>query len=229
MDSLNLSPRLAMVARFVTPGARIADIGSDHGYLPAHLLLNQNITYAVIGEVASGPLENAKHELDRRHLTAYTQVRLANGLAAILPEDNVTEVTIAGMGGILISEILSAGYQRHQKFEKLILQPNTDEQVLRTWLEQHHYQITAEDIVQEGKHFYEVIVAQPGEQVLSETDRLFGPLLRKQQAPAFFAKWQKELQRIETIFDNLAAADKVETSAYQDWHIRYTQIQEVLS
>ena len=100
---------------------------------------------------------------------------------------------------------------------------------MREWLVQHGYQITHERIVQEDKHFYEIIVAKPGNQTLSAQDLVFGPFLRDEQSPAFKAKWQKEADRISLIFERLTAAGKADTPAYQQWQARFQDIQEVLS
>lgn len=229
MDSINLSPRLSAVASFVPKGARMADIGSDHAYLPAHLLLQSKINFAVVGEVAKGPLENARHELAKQRLTDVTVLRLADGLAAVTAADQIDTVTIAGMGGLLIRDILAAAKARGQVFETLILQPNTDEAVVRQWLTANAYQLTHERIVQEDKHFYEIIVAKPGKQTLSSLDLTFGPFLRDEQSPVFKAKWQKEADRIALIFERMSAAGKDDTPAYHQWQARYQQIQEVLS
>ena len=229
MDSINLSPRLSVVASFVPKGARMADIGSDHAYLPAHLLLQSKINFAVVGEVAKGPLENARHELAKQRLTDVTVLRLADGLAAVTAADQIDTVTIAGMGGLLIRDILAAAKARGQVFETLILQPNTDEAVVRQWLIANAYQLTHERIVQEDKHFYEIIVAKPGNQTLSSLDLTFGPFLRDEQSPVFKAKWQKEADRIALIFERMSAAGKDDTPAYHQWQARYQQIQEVLS
>lgn len=229
MDSINLSPRLSAVASFVPKGARMADIGSDHAYLPAHLLLQSKINFAVVGEVAKGPLENARHELAKQRLTDVTVLRLADGLAAVTSADQIDTVTIAGMGGLLIRDILATAKARGQVFETLILQPNTDEAVVRQWLIANAYQLTHERIVQEEKHFYEIIVAKPGKQTLSSLDLTFGPFLRDEQSPVFKAKWQKEADRIALIFERMSAAGKDDTPAYHQWQARYQQIQEVLS
>lgn len=229
MDSTQLSPRLQAVANFVPVGARLADIGSDHAYLPVNLLMNDHIKYAIIGEVSQGPLDNARHELQKRRVSNRAEGRLADGLLAVNDEDEIDTVTIAGMGGILISDILEASSQRHQSFNTLILQPNTDEAIVRRWLMAHHYQIIGENIVQEDTHFYEIIVAVPGEQVLSELDVEFGPFLRIEKTATFVAKWQKEIDRITVILDHLKVADKAQTEAYYQWQARYHQILEVMS
>ncbi|MBZ5963522.1 SAM-dependent methyltransferase [Leuconostoc gelidum subsp. gelidum] len=229
MDSIHLSPRLNAVADFVPLNARLADIGSDHAYLPVNLLLNDKISHAIVGEVAKGPLDNAHHELKKRHLLERADVRLASGLAAINDTDNVDTVTIAGMGGILISNILNAGKQQEKTFKTLVLQPNTDEQIVRRWLTTQHYQIIDETIVQEESHFYEIIAAVVGEQQLSDLDLIFGPYLRVEKTATFVAKWQKESERIALIFKQLQAAGKSDTDTYRQWQLRYNQIQAVIS
>lgn len=229
MDSLHLSPRLSAVANYVPENARLADIGSDHGYLPANLLINNKINFAVIGEVASGPLANARHELSRRGLLVKTILRLADGLSAIEPQDAIDTVVIAGMGGMLITTILNASLAKHNQYKTLILQPNTDEDAVRKWLIEHNYKIENESIVQEDKHFYEVIVAIPGESQLTDDDVFFGPFLRLEKSSAFVLKWQKELSRIHLILDKLNQADKNKTPIFSEWENKYAKIQEEIS
>lgn len=226
MDSLNLSPRLQAVAEYVAPDARLADIGSDHGYLPAHLLLTNKITFAVAGEVAAGPLENVQDEIDDRQLSDRMIARLANGLTAIETADKIDTVTIAGMGGALIRDILAADDRR---FAQLILQPNVDEKVVRTWLNANGYAITAENIVQEGKHFYEIIAASLGEQNLSQADILYGPFLRQAKSPVFVAKWEKEVARIDVILARLTASDQAQSETFAQWQATRAEILEVLA
>ena len=229
MDSIHLSPRLEAVAKHVPQGAIIADIGSDHAYLPAHLLLTYHVRHAIAGEVAQGPFENVQHEINRRHLNGKLEARLANGLAAIDIADKVDTVVIAGMGGILIQDILSAGQSKKHQYNTLILQPNTDENVVRSWLNNNHYLIIAEDIVQEGSHFYEVIVATPGESKLSEREIDFGPYLLQSKSPIFVAKWQKECDRIQLILEHLKNSGNQNTVAYKKWQTTYDRIKELIS
>ena len=112
MDAQNLSKRLAAVAAQVPKGSRLADIGSDHAYLPAHLLMAQQIDFAVAGEVVEGPFENMLKEVEHRGLADHLLPRLANGLDAIRKEDRIDTIAIAGMGGTLITKILDAGQEK---------------------------------------------------------------------------------------------------------------------
>lgn len=109
MNHLELSKRLEKVGEFVPEAARLADIGSDHAYLPVALMLKGKITFAVAGEVVQGPFDSAQKQVRKNGLEEKIIVRLADGLAAIKPEDQINAVTIAGMGGSLIKDILEAG------------------------------------------------------------------------------------------------------------------------
>ncbi len=162
MNHLDLSQRLAAVGDFVPESARLADIGSDHAYLPVALILRGKIEYAVAGEVVQGPYESARKQVKKDGLEDRITVRLANGLDAIQPQDGITAVTIAGMGGSLIRDILEAGKlnQRLSGQERLILQPNIGERTLRSWLQENQYKIQSEKILEENKKIYEIIVAE---------------------------------------------------------------------
>ena len=147
MDSLHLSNRLKTVAKYVPDDARMADIGSDHAYLPANLVLNQRINFAIAGEVAKGPFQNAQAEISGHQLTKQIEARLADGLAAIELTDRIDTITIAGMGGTLISEILEQGKSKLSNISRLVLEPNVGSEIVRTWLVDNYFEITAEEIL----------------------------------------------------------------------------------
>ncbi|MGY3777669.1 tRNA (adenine(22)-N(1))-methyltransferase [Isobaculum melis] len=208
MDEKNLSARLTAAAAYIPKQARLADIGSDHAYLPTALMLEDQISYAVAGEVVEGPFEAAKKQVNKLKLNDTIQVRLANGLDAILPEDQIDCIAICGMGGTLISEILDKGFQKRQLTgkERLVLQPNVGEQTLRKWLAAHEYTIVDEAIVKEDGKIYELIIAEKQETVphYTEKELKFGILLSKEKGPIFKEKWQKELEKVEAILASLA-------------------------
>jgi len=228
MDALQLSHRLATVASYVPDGARLADIGSDHAYLPANLLLNKHISFAIAGEVAQGPLDNVQHEINRHGLRDVLIPRLADGLAAVQPDDLVDTVTIAGMGGRLIAQILTAGHADGQRYQHLILQPNIDIDVVRHWLMTNGYQLTDETVIEDDGHFYEVLVAVPGTVTYGETALKFGPFNMVKRPNAWLQKWQREYDRVNEIMTKLAAADKTATPAYQSYAQTQREISEAL-
>lgn len=206
MNEIKLSKRLKAVADYVDKGAKLADIGSDHAYLPTYLVQKNEVEFAVAGEVVKGPFEIAKNHVAQANLKENIQVRLANGLAAIENVDKIDTIVIAGMGGILISEILEAGKGKLSSVKRLILQANNHEDTLRQWLTEHQFVIKAEQILLEAGKFYEIIVAEPTTNehpVLSANDLLFGPFLSKEKSVIFQQKWQKELNTLNKIIDRL--------------------------
>lgn len=211
MDEKNLSKRLATVASYVPAGARMADIGSDHAYLPAALALQKKISYAVAGEVVKGPYENAVSEIKGHGLTDLIKPRLADGLAAITPADRIDTVVIAGMGGTLIAEILERGKDRLQGVRRLVLQPNVGEGRLRRWLMDNRYQIMAEQIVAEDDHIYEIIVSEPSVVPFrySDYELMFGPRLLEKKGPIFTAKWRDYIKRQQGVIHQMEQAQKV--------------------
>lgn len=208
MDTYHLSKRLAKAAAYVPQGARLADIGSDHAYLPANLAINHIIDYGVAGEVVKGPYENAVHEIQREHLEEKIFPRFADGLKAIEDNDQIDTITICGMGGTLIRNILEKDKSKLQNHPLLILQPNVGSNVLRQWLQANHYQIMHEDILEEDDHIYEIIVAKYASQPmrLSSEDLFFGPILRHHQNDAFTKKWEKEIEKNEKAINQMQAA-----------------------
>ncbi|HGZ7497036.1 TPA: tRNA (adenine(22)-N(1))-methyltransferase TrmK [Streptococcus pneumoniae] len=192
-----ISKRLELVASFVPQGAILLDVGSDHAYLPIELVERGQIKSAIAGEVVEGPYQSAVKNVEAHGLKEKIQVRLANGLAAFEEADQVSVITIAGMGGRLISRILEEGLGKLANVERLILQPNNREDDLRIWLQDHGFQIVAESILEEAGKFYEFLVVEVGEMELSARDTRFGPFLSREISPVFVQKWQKEAEKLE--------------------------------
>ncbi|MDZ5712192.1 tRNA (adenine(22)-N(1))-methyltransferase [Jeotgalibacillus haloalkalitolerans] len=209
MNSNQLSQRLKTVADFVKPGETVADIGSDHAYLPCYLVKNNRVEKAIAGEVVEGPFQSAVKQVEEDGLTANIEVRKGNGLTVLSPGE-VTTVAIAGMGGPLISEILENGKDRLTGVQKLILQPNINAISIRLWLQEHGWQISDEKILEEDRKIYEVIMAERSADVkkLSEEELLLGPVLLKDKSPVFIAKWKHELVQLKKIKKQMELAEQ---------------------
>lgn len=192
-----ISKRLELMASFVPQGSILLDVGSDHAYLPIDLVEKGHIEHAIAGEVVEGPYQSAVKNVEAHGLKEKIQVRLANGLAAFEEADQVSVITIAGMGGRLIATILQEGLDKLANVERLILQPNNREDDLRIWLQEHGFQIVAESILEEAGKFYEILVVEAGQMKLSASDVRFGPFLSKEVSPVFVQKWQKEAAKLE--------------------------------
>ena len=196
MNEHTLSMRLERVATHVPAGARLADIGSDHAYLPVALMRRGVIAAAVAGEVATTPFHAARRTVDDNGLAQHITVRLADGLAAIEVADEISAISLCGMGGETIRGILDCGKAHLNGGERLILQPNGGEQPLRQWLMENDYQILHEELLRENRFYYEIIVAERAEAVTYSAEQLyFGPLQMQARSPDFLAKWQRMLRQ----------------------------------
>lgn len=158
-QKLKLTDRLLKIASLVSKGKKVADIGTDHGYIPVYLLNNNKIDYAILADVNKGPLDNAKKEIKHNNLGDKVDLRLGSGLE-VLNENEVDEIIIAGMGGILISELLEAKKNVAHTVDKLILQPMQAQEELRKYLYNNGYEILNEVLVKEDFRIYEIIEAK---------------------------------------------------------------------
>ncbi len=195
MNQHTLSMRLERVAANIPVGARLADIGSDHAYLPVALLRRGLIAAAVAGEVATTPFLAAQRTVRSNGLEQHITVRLANGLAAVEPADGITAISLCGMGGETIRDILDSGKAHLGGHERLILQPNGGEQPLRLWLMENGYAILSEELLRENRFYYEIIVAERADSIKYSPEELyFGPLQMQARSAVFLAKWQRMLR-----------------------------------
>ncbi|MCC3356696.1 tRNA (adenine(22)-N(1))-methyltransferase [Bacillus sp. REN16] len=209
MNEEKLSKRLETVASYIPKGAILADIGSDHAYLPCYAFLNGMIQSGIAGEVAEGPLQSAKKQISKNQLDRVLEARKGDGLEVIEPNE-VTCITIAGMGGSLIRSILDNGKSKLPGVERLILQPNIGAYTIREWLIEHDWELIAEEILEEDKKIYEVLVAEKGNPQKpyknKEQELLLGPFLVKEKNPIFIKKWNHELNHWERILEQLSVA-----------------------
>lgn len=163
MAALSLDARLSCVAALVRQGAVLADIGTDHAYLPLSLLEAGRISSAICSDVNEGPLARAK---EHAALTPYMdrmRFRLCDGLADLSGEE-MDDIVIAGMGGELIASILErAPFVRDARY-RLILQPMTKQEHLRTYLDENGFSILREAYATaEGKHYLTLLVEYTGQ------------------------------------------------------------------
>lgn len=232
MESIQLSKRLEQVASYIQSGARLADIGSDHAYLPCALAQKKLIEWAVAGEVVKGPYNKAKKEVSYRKLENQIEVRLGDGLEVIHSDDRIDTVTICGMGGTLIRDILQRGINNEalSRKEKLILQPNVGEKTLRTFLMNNQYKIINEEILEENDKIYEIIVAIPTDETIqySELELTFGPVLLMNSSSIFKLKWTRELEKLFYIKEELKKSKEVDSIKLNRLDQEIDQITEMI-
>lgn len=158
---LKLQPRLRRIAEAVPDGARLADVGTDHAYLPVWLLREGRIPYAIASDIRQGPLEHARRTAEAYGVAAQMDFRLCAGLDRIAP-DEADAVVVAGMGGETIVSILSAAPWLRESGAVLLLQPMTKAEVLRRWLAENGFRIASEHLVEAKGTIYAVLRAEAG-------------------------------------------------------------------
>lgn len=218
---VKISNRLMTAAALVTQGYTLADVGTDHGYIPIYLLQQKKIPAAIAMDINEGPLERAKEHIALYGLQAYIQTRLSDGVAALKPGE-VEAVLIAGMGGGLVMHILKDGEKVCQSAKELILQPQSEIERVREFLREEGYTILAEDMVYEDGKFYPMMKvqyqgenenAQKASEVLKLSD-LYGGLLLQNRHPVLKTFLEKEKLIYTGIKENLAkqpASEKIRT------------------
>lgn len=158
MNDIKLSKRLSTVASLVRNGAFVADIGTDHGYLPIYLMSIGTISGAVASDVNKGPLHRAQENILKYSFDKKIFTKLANGLDGI-DEFSPTDIMICGMGGELIATILDRSEYIKKSGIRLILQPMTSIYELREYLSSG-FSVIDEKIVCEDGKIYQIICAE---------------------------------------------------------------------
>ncbi|WP_167627956.1 tRNA (adenine(22)-N(1))-methyltransferase [Listeria valentina] len=210
MNEQKLSKRLEKVAHFIKPQSRIADIGSDHAYLPCYAVLQGFASFAIAGEIADGPFHSAQDQVEKTGLLAQISVRKGDGLQVLERSDEIDTVVIAGMGGPLIASILESDGEKLAGVSRLILQPNIAANRIREWGVRHQFKIVAEEILEEDRKIYEILVLERSQAPVSysEDELFFGPFLLKEKNAAFRSKWQHEQDTWKKITENIEKQGK---------------------
>lgn len=209
-ERVMLDRRLKQVVDYIPKGSVLADIGSDHAYVPCYLIQRGLIERGIAGEVNVGPMEAAQAQVDLIGASDVIDVRLGDGLA-VLKEEEATCISICGMGGSLIRSILENGKEKLGAVERLVLQPNVDGQYVREWLLENGYKLVAESIVEENDKVYEILVGEKAPETIysdQEEERawqlLFGPYLLQERPEPFKLKWSREADKIDYVLGQMA-------------------------
>lgn len=196
-----LSPRLTAVAHRVMAGYKMADIGTDHGYLPIFLIKEGIVPAAVASDINLGPYHSAYQQVKAHNQEHLIEVRHGDGLAVLEPHEVFT-VVMAGMGGDTIVRILEAVPEVTRTIQRLVLQPMEDVPKLRKWLVNHGWIIIDEDLIKETDRYYVILAAEPGlGQLLNPLEAEFGPHLLSVKHPHltdFIARQEEQIKNIQT-------------------------------
>jgi len=195
-------------------GTSLADIGTDHAYLPVKAVERGLCTKAYACDLNEGPLEASRKAIADYHLEDKITPLPGSGLGPVADKD-VDLIAICGMGGVLITDILEA-HRGKAQHSVLFLQANTAIDTLRRYLSGHGFQIIDEAMVKDAGHLYEIIVATGGAQTLSEDDVTFGVYLPHRDEPLFREKWTRRLEKLQSVEASLPAGHPRHTEITKD-------------
>ena len=204
---MELSKRLSAVAGLVTEGASVADIGTDHGYIPIYLAGRDRQTKLLAMDVNPGPLSRAAAHIREEGLGERIELRLSDGLSALKPGE-VHTIIAAGMGGPLVIRILEAHPEVTASVREFVLQPQSGIRQVRAWLETHGFLIDREDMVEEDGKYYPMMRAVHGQEPrpYEETELLYGRKLLEARHPVLRAYLLREERIRKEILDALVQA-----------------------
>nr|WP_026065237.1 tRNA (adenine(22)-N(1))-methyltransferase TrmK [Amphibacillus jilinensis] len=229
-----LSNRLKKIAQYLPQGAYFADIGSDHAYLPVYICKQDHSARAVAGELNNGPYLSACQHVEAYGLADRIDVIKGDGLT-VIADVPVKQIVIAGMGGVLIQSILEQGKGLLDGVERLILQPNVDSHYIRKWLLSSSFHLTAEQILEEDGHIYEILVADANVMPVNNMDDqsvkslMFGPILLQEKNDAFRKKWEREHKNKLKIISQIKQAKEPNQAKIKQFELEVEWIEEVLT
>ena len=208
------------VASMVTPGNVLADVGTDHGYVPIALVQRKRIPRAIAMDINKGPLQRACEHIAEFQLDEYIETRLSDGVKK-LKVGEVDSILIAGMGGELVIHILTDGMEVCRSAKEIILQPQSELEKVRQFLRERKFKIVDEDMVIEDGKYYPMMKVVPVEEdefwgiIPEEATRacyMYGPLLLKNGNPSlrkFLVKQHKQLEKILKELEKQPESDKI--------------------
>lgn len=207
--------RLNMIIRHIS-GGTVADIGTDHAYIPVQLIKQKKARRVIATDVRQGPLEAAARSIARAGVKGI-ELRLGSGLLPLKPQE-CDNIIIAGMGGELICTILKEGEKIAKSASRLLLQPMNSQDMLRDYLSKNGYRIICEDIVCEGFKVYNLIIACAGAGAVfrDEIDLHLPEYLREHhEFPALASKKKREFSKILSGLERAKDRNEEEIARYR--------------
>lgn len=211
-----ISKRLRKILEIIPKSKILADIGTDHGYIPVEAVKNNIAIKAIASDISHGSLSKAINEIRKNNLEKKIDARLGSGLEVLLVDEADT-VVIAGMGGILICDILENEY--HTRFQSshplLILQPVQFPEKLREYLYKNGFEISAEELIEDEGKIYHIIVSRYRDlkpQIKEEHVYELGEINIKQNSELLMILINRKIKKNMSILESMEKAENEDTS-----------------
>lgn len=232
---MKLSYRLRQVAEMITPCEVVADVGTDHGYVPIYLIQHGICKKAIAMDINAGPLRRAKDNICREHLTDLIETRRSDGLQA-LREDEADAVVMSGIGGELMIRILEDGKQLLRTVSELVLSPHSELALVRKYLTENDFYISDETMLIDEDKFYTILkvscekdfceinfhenISQGKEESYTELELNYGRILLRKKDKVLFEYLKREKNKYNQI------AQRLQENAAEHGKIRLEEIRK---
>lgn len=204
----DISIRLKMIADLVTPGARVADIGCDHAYTDIYLASKGDLEAIIAMDLRKGPLQKASENVSMAGFSSKIELRLSDGFEKLKRSESDTAI-ISGMGGRLITSIISKAGDIFKEGYKLILSPQTELDIVRNYLPGAGFVIEDEEMcLDEGKYYVAIVARYVGRDKTkdvhySENEALYGPILIRKKHKVLMEYLDLEIRKREKVIEDL--------------------------
>jgi len=226
---MELKGRLGLIAEMIPACNVVCDIGTDHAYIPIYLVSRKICRKAIAADLKKGPILKARQNIKNYNMEALVETRLGYGLEPI-KDTAVDIIIIAGMGGMLIRDIISGEIEIAKKAARLILQPMNAIELLREWLYESGFEIFDERLVEEGEKIYDVIAARwtGTSKRFERTYYHIGEKLIENRDPLLNKYLKRRIRQIEKIISGLGNSSKTsaDLELYEDLKKRFSEALE---
>lgn len=210
-----LSKRLQKVADTVNKSNIVADIGTDHAYVPIYLVKNKVANKAIAADISQGSCKKAQINVNNKHLNHLIDVRCGNGLEVIKADEIIDTIIIAGMGGLMTISVLESNKKAVNIAKQLVLQPQKDIYKVRQYIHSIGYKITNETMLIDNNKYYNIINAEKGIEKYTELEYLFGKILIENKSIILKEYVNIELNKIITVLKNMKDNGKENSNDYK--------------
>ncbi len=210
-----LSKRLQKVADTVNKSNIVADIGTDHAYVPIYLVKNKVANKAIAADISQGSCKKAQLNVNNKHLNHLIDVRCGNGLEVIKDDEIIDTIIIAGMGGLMTISVLESNKKAVNNARQLVLQPQKDIYKVRQYVHSIGYKITNETMLVDNNKYYNIINAEKGIEKYTELEYLFGKILIENKSIILKEYVNIELNKIITVLKNMKDNGKENSNDYK--------------
>ncbi len=194
---MKISKRLKAIATLIPDQVKLLDVGCDHALLDIYVVKQKKNVLAVASDIHEGPLESAKQNIRSYGLEDKIETRLGNGLEVM--DDTIDTIVISGMGGKNMLGIFKYSMDKLKNIDRIILSPNNDMVIIRTFLLKNGYRLEEEQMMEEKEIIYPILVFRKGKKHYRKIEYFFGPIFLKKKDPVFIKYYQKELTQKEVL------------------------------